>query len=85
MACTDYSDSISTPNFKQEFPKLFRGLGNLQKEYSITLKDKDNATPFCLYTPRKVAHPLLQKVKQGIDRMLEKGVISSFREPTSWC
>ena len=78
-------DSISTPNFKQEFPKLFRGLGNLQKEYSITLKDKDNATPFCLYTPRKAAHPLLPKVKQEINRMLEQGVISPVTGPASWC
>ena len=76
-------DSISSPNFKQEFPNLFRGLGNLQKEYSTKLKE--DATPFCLYTPRKVAYPLLPKVKQEIDRMLDQGVISPVTEPASWC
>ena len=76
-------DSISSPNLMQEFPNLFRGLKNLQYKYSIKLKD--GAIPFCLYSLRKVAHPLLPKVKQEIDRKLDQGVILPVTEPTSWC
>lgn len=49
----------------KEFPQLFTGLGKVQTECHITLRG--DAQPFCLYTPRKVAHPLLPKVKKKID------------------
>ena len=39
----------------------------------------------CIHAPRKIAHPLLPKVRQEIDRMLNEGVISPVTEPTSWC
>ena len=72
-----------SPDFKAEFPKLFKGLGMLKKEQHITLRP--NATPLCLHAPRKVPHPLLPKVKEEIDRMLRQGVISPIDDPTEWC
>ena len=39
----------------------------------------------CIHAPRKIAHLLLSKVRQEIDRMLNEGVISPVTEPTSWC
>jgi transposase InsO family protein len=71
------------PNFKEEFPKLFTGLGKLKSSYRIQLKD--DAKPLCLYTPRKIPHPLRQKVKTQIESMVKSGVISPVTEPTDWC
>ncbi|XP_063962065.1 uncharacterized protein K02A2.6-like [Lytechinus pictus] len=70
-------------DFRAEFPQLFSGLGKLEQEYHITLSP--GAKPVCLYTPRRVPHPLLPKVKKEIDLMLEHGVISPVTEPTKWC
>ena len=74
---------IKTPNFRAEFPQLFTGLGKVKTECHITLRD--NVEPFCLYTPRRIAHPLLPKVKEEIDNMLKQGVISPVTCPTQWC
>ena len=70
-------------DFKREFSSLFKGLGKMKTEYHISLKP--DATPVCLYAPRKVPHPLLPKVKEELDRMVQQEVISPVTEPTSWC
>ena len=80
---THVDEVIQTPNFRAEFPQLFTGLGKVKTECHITLRD--NVEPFCLYTPRRIAHPLLPKVKEEIDNMLKQGVISPVTCPTQWC
>ena len=50
------------PDFRAEYPKLFKGLGLIGQEYRISLKQ--DAVPVCLYTPRRVPHPLLPKVRE---------------------
>ena len=50
-----------------EYPKLFKGLGEMQGEYQIKLRD--NAQPFALHVPRKVPLPLLGKTKAEIDNV----------------
>ena len=45
---------------KKRFKKMFLGLGNLGEEYEILLKP--GATPFALYTPRRIPLPLREKV-----------------------
>ena len=73
-----------TSNWKSEFPDLFKKcLGKLDTTYTIKLKRE--AEPVCIHASRKIARPLLPKVKQEIDSMLNKGVISPVTEPTSWC
>ena len=52
---------------KEQFPSLFQGLGKLEQPYKIELQD--DATPFALATPRRVAIPLMKPVKQELDRM----------------
>ena len=41
-------------------PKLFKGLGKLDGKYHIQLKD--NAVPYAVNTPRRIALPLMPKV-----------------------
>ena len=71
------------PDFVKEIPTLFKGLGKLSEPYSIKLRP--GIQPMCIYTARKIAHPLLTKVKTEIDRMLAEGVISPVDGPTDWC
>ena len=65
------------------FSHLFRGLGKLDGDYTIRLKEE--ARPFSLSTPRRVPIPLMKPVKQELDRMVKLGVISPVTEPTEWC
>ena len=74
----DYQGKITA-----KYPKLFKGLGQIAGEYSITLKD--HSTPFALSVPRKVPVPLLSKTKVEIQRMLDMGVIRKVEVPTEWC
>ena len=52
---------------------------------SYRIKLRPGTQPKCIYTARKIAHPLLTKVKTKIDRMLAEGVISPVDGPTDWC
>ena len=54
------------------YPKLFSGLGKLKGEYTILLRD--DAKPFCLYTPRRVPLPLMKKVEDEINGLVKLGV-----------
>ena len=65
------------------YPKLFKGLGKLEGEYTIKLKD--DAKPFCLYTPRRVPLPLMKRVKEDIAALVKSEVIEPVDEPTDWC
>ena len=67
----------------KEFPSLFNGLGRMTGEYTIRLRD--DAKPFVLTTPRRVAVPLQQKVKEELQRMESLGVIERVTQPTDWC
>ena len=68
---------------KKRFPKLFQGLGQLREQYKIVLRE--DAKPYALTTPRRVAIPLRLKVKAELQRMQKLGVISRVNEPTEWC
>ena len=46
---------------------LFQGLGKLEGEHTIHLKE--GTTPFCLTTPGRVPLPLVKKVQEEIKRM----------------
>jgi len=76
---TQLNDSI----VKQRLPNLFTGLGKLKGNYHICLKEE--AKPFSLSTPRRVAIPLLPKVKEELTRMEALGVIERVEQPTEWC
>ena len=75
--------NIQTANVIREIPQLFSDLGKLETTYQIKLNPIVN--PVCLYTPRKIHHSLLPKVKNEIDSMLRQGVISPVTVPREWC
>ena len=66
-----------------QYPNQFKGLGKLEGEYTIRLRE--GACSFALMTPRRVAIPLLPRVKAELERMVQLGVISLVEDPTEWC
>eukprot|EP00731_Ephydatia_muelleri_P034154 Em0049g1a len=58
-----------------QYPNLFKGLGKLKGEYTIRLRE--GACPFALMTPRRVAIPLLPRVKAELERMVQLGTNES--------
>ena len=48
----------------RDFPKFFQGLGKLEEDYKIQLKE--NAKPYTLTTPHRVAISMLPKAKAKI-------------------
>ena len=79
---SDYSTRIEQ-EVKTMYPYLFKGLGKLKGEFSIKLKP--GSTPYAITTPRRVALPLMPKVKEELQRMETLGVISKVDIPTGWC
>ena len=77
---TSYKDMIM-----KKFPSLFSGLGQLSEEYRIKLGS--NVEPHAISAPRRIALPLLPKVKQALDTMVTEGVIRKLgpNEPSEWC
>ena len=62
---------------------LFKSLGTLGNKYTIKLKD--DAIPYSLCTPKNVAIPLREKVRQELCCIEINGIISRVSEPTPWC
>ena len=67
----------------QLFPQMFQGLGKLEGEYEIKLKP--DSKPFAISVPRRVAVPLMGKVRAELERMEQLGVIAKVEVPTEWC
>ena len=67
-------------DWKSTSPKLFKGLGRIENEYTIKLKA--GAQPHAVTTARKIAHPRLPKVIKELERMEKMGVISKIETPT---
>jgi hypothetical protein len=63
---------------------LFGDLGNM-KCTPVKIKLRCDAVPYSLHTARRIAIPLMEKVKAELLRMEQKGVIKKITEPTEWC
>ena len=68
---------VKWTDIKQQFPKVFAGLGNLGEDYSIKLRE--GAVPYSLFTPWNVAIPLQDKVQKELERMEAMGVSGGSR------
>lgn len=73
----------NSPDFRKEYPELFHGLGKMKTAYKISLRE--DAAPMCLFAPRRVPHPLVEKVKQQLGKMEKSKIITRVTEPTEWC
>ena len=80
---TAQDETDKDEDVRKQFPMVFKGLGNLGEEYSIRLKE--DATHYSLFTPRHVPLPQRAQVQEELKRMEAMGVISKVDEPTQWC
>ena len=76
-------EPIQKSDVVSQFPDVFKGLGKLEGDYVIKLRE--DATPYALTTLRHMPIPLLPKVKEELQRMEGLGVITKIEEPTDWC
>ena len=65
---------LQDEKFVTMYPNLFKGLRTITGEYHISLRE--GAKPFALSTPRRVALPLMPKVKQELKKMEAMRVIT---------
>ena len=75
---TDAQQQIIT-----QYPQLFTRLGCMRDPYTIRLKP--DAQLHVVFAPRRILLPLLPKVKEEIDRLLQFDAIARVEEPTPWC
>ncbi|XP_039610078.1 uncharacterized protein K02A2.6-like [Polypterus senegalus] len=68
----------------EEIHNAFGEHGTLKTE-SVKIQLKDNAQPYAVHIARRVPLPLIQKVKEELQRMEENGVIEPVTDPTDWC
>ena len=71
---------------EEEIPEneIFGDIGMIKGE-PVKIKLKENAVPFHINSARRVALPLMDKVKKEIERMESYNVISKVTKPTEWC
>ena len=77
-------NSVDKDNkYKQEFPKLFTGLGKMKNVY--TIRPQENAQPFAISTPRRLPLPMKEKVQEELKKLEELDIIRPVETPTDWC
>ena len=74
---------LASVSVEDEYPQLFTGLGEMSQPYNIVLEPE--AKPYAISSPRRIALPLLPKVKEELDKLQDLGVIKPVTEPTDWC
>lgn len=57
----------------------------LLKTQPVKIALQDNAQPYAVATARRVPIPLLNAVKEELDRMEASDIIKAVTEPTEWC
>lgn len=65
-------------------PQTYGEHETLKKE-PVRILLKDNAQPYAVHTARRVPLPMLQKVKEELQRMEKNGIIERVTEPRDWC
>ena len=59
--------------------------GGLLKTSPVKIELKENAIPYAMTTARRVPFPLMNSVKEELERMVDSGTIREITEPTDWC
>ena len=81
LQVVSYVEPIQASQVFTMFPNLFNSLG----KFEGSIKLRNDAKPYTLQVPRRVALPLLPKVEAELQRMEALLVISKIEEPTEWC
>ena len=75
------SSPLTKSNVLSEYEHLFTGVGTLQGETKIYLRDD---TVPVVHPPRRVPHAIRQKLKEELEAMEETRIITTVTEPTYW-
>lgn len=76
---------IITLNLNEaNFTDVYGDLG-LVDCHPVKIKIRPDATPYSVLTPRRIPLPLIEPVKNELERMEKSGVIQRITEPTDWC
>lgn len=78
-----FVDAIEDKQYEYMYPQLFCGLGTMPGEYTIRMKE--GAVPFAIFTPRRIPIPLKDPIKLELDKMVKSEVIRKVDGPTKWC
>ena len=65
----------------REYNDVFQGIGCLEGEYHITV---DPSIPPVIHPPRRVPVALQEPLKEELDSLTAKGILSPVKEPTDW-
>jgi hypothetical protein len=68
---------------RQQYPRLFTGLGTMKNIYKIRLRDR--IQPHCTTAPRRLPLPLVKKVEEELKRLQDENIIRPVTKPTEWC
>ena len=74
-------DTNELHKLTREHPKVFSGLGCLEKTYKIQI---DSTVTPVVNPPRKIPAALRKRVKKALNDMENDGVIRKVDEPTDW-
>ena len=77
---TFVGEIVSKQEWTTKFPKLFTGLGSMDTEVKIELRD--DATPYCQSIPRRVAAARRKPMLEELRQMEKLGVIQKVEGPT---
>ena len=76
--------SITDP-LMTEFPIIFNGQVRSMEGEQFHISLTDNATPFCVNTPRSIPFTYRDKLKSELDLLQSQGIIAPVTEVTEWC
>jgi len=79
--CTTLGDIKAKEKILSEYGDVFQGIGCFKGEYSITVDP--NVTPV-IHPPRRVPVALQGPLKEELDSLTKKGILSEVKEPTDW-
>ena len=68
-----------------EIPTSIFGRTGLINCEPVKIQLKENAVPYSVNTARRIPFPLLPKVEQKLNDMIQDGIIEKVSEPSDWC
>ncbi|CAB3983765.1 retrotransposon-like family member retr-1 [Paramuricea clavata] len=75
------SNDQSTEEILEKYEYLFEGIGTPPGEYEIKIEEPVSPT---IHPPRRIPHMLKDKVKDELNRMEARGIITKVEQPTKW-